>query len=154
MQLLLFTLTDNRYAVHFECVNRIVRSVEVTHLPGSPEIISGVIKVGKDIYSVADLRRRFGLPPRDVHPSDSLVLANVGGRRIAFFVQSVAGVFQASDDEIAQMQDVVSENRYIEGVVKLRDGVILIHDLERFLSAGEQEALDAALRQQLENGVD
>ena len=34
---------------------------------------------------------------------------------------------------------------YIVGVIKLPDGIALIHDLARFLSAAESTQLDAAL---------
>jgi purine-binding chemotaxis protein CheW len=35
---------------------------------------------------------------------------------------------------------------YVEGAVKLKDGMVLVHDLERFLSLDEETALDEALR--------
>jgi purine-binding chemotaxis protein CheW len=39
---------------------------------------------------------------------------------------------------------------YVEGVVKLREGMLLIHDLERFLSLDEETTLDQALREQVD----
>jgi len=36
----------------------------------------------------------------------------------------------------------------VEGVVKLTDGLILIHDLDKFLSLEEEETLDHVLKNQ------
>ena len=35
--------------------------------------------------------------------------------------------------------------RELEGVIKLEDGLILIHDLDKFLSLEEEASLDVAL---------
>jgi purine-binding chemotaxis protein CheW len=35
----------------------------------------------------------------------------------------------------------------VEGVTKLEDGMILIHNLEKFLSLEEEKTLDRALKQ-------
>lgn len=42
-QLVVFTLDEQRYALHLAAVERIVRVVEVTPLPKSPEIVLGVV---------------------------------------------------------------------------------------------------------------
>ena len=43
--LVLFTLDDQRYALHLSAVERVVRAVEITLLPKAPEIVLGVISV-------------------------------------------------------------------------------------------------------------
>ena len=40
---------------------------------------------------------------------------------------------------------MVPELQYIEGVVKLDDGLILVHNLDKFLSLEEETVLDRAL---------
>ena len=39
---------------------------------------------------------------------------------------------------------------YVEGVAKLADGMVLIHDLETFLSLEEGKALDEAMAEGIE----
>jgi purine-binding chemotaxis protein CheW len=36
---------------------------------------------------------------------------------------------------------------YIDGVVKMKDGMILIHNLDTFLSLEEENSLDAAMEE-------
>jgi len=42
-----------------------------------------------------------------------------------------------------------SRVEYVEGVVKLSDGLILIHDLDKFLSLEEESSLDQALENRM-----
>jgi chemotaxis signal transduction protein len=42
---------------------------------------------------------------------------------------------------------------YVSGVVKLKDGLILIHDLEKFLSLDEEKAIDEMLSMPLKGNV-
>ncbi len=41
--------------------------------------------------------------------------------------------------------DVLSGMEYVEGVAKLEDGMVLIHDIEKFLSLEEEIKLDKAI---------
>jgi purine-binding chemotaxis protein CheW len=36
--------------------------------------------------------------------------------------------------------------KYLDGVLKLKDGLVMIHDLTRFLSLAEEIQLEASLR--------
>jgi purine-binding chemotaxis protein CheW len=42
-------------------------------------------------------------------------------------------------------QEILPGLQYVQSVVRLEDGIILIHDLEGFLSLEEETALDRAL---------
>ena len=45
IRLVVFTLDEQRYALHLDAVERVVRAVEVTPLPKAPEIVLEVISV-------------------------------------------------------------------------------------------------------------
>ena len=64
IQLIVFTLNEQRYALYLSVVERIVRIVRITPLPKAPEIVSGVINVAGRIIPVLDTRKRFRLPER------------------------------------------------------------------------------------------
>jgi purine-binding chemotaxis protein CheW len=50
------------------------------------------------------------------------------------------------DHKIVPPEEILPEMDYVEGVVKLDNGMVFIHDLERFLSLEEESALDNALK--------
>ncbi len=144
-QLLVFFLEEQKYALRLSEVERVVRAVEVVRLPGAPEIIMGVIDVRSRIVPVVNIRRRFGLPEREIQPQDQIVIARASKRSVALVVDSTVGVVEHPDEAISSSKDILPDTGYIAGVIRLEDGLILIHDLETFLSLEENEKLGAAL---------
>lgn len=144
-QLVVFTLSNQRYGLPLSAVERIVRVVDVTSLPKAPDIVLGVVNVQGRVIPVINVRRRFRLPEREIVLTDQMVLARAVRRPVALVVDSVTGVLEYSDQEAVGAHDVLPDLRYVEGVVKLDDGLILIHDLDTFLSLEEEADLDRAL---------
>lgn len=143
--LVVFHLDDQRYALPLAAVQRVVRAVEVTPLPKAPDIVLGVVNVRGHVVPVVDLRRRFRLPARDIAPSDAFILARTPRRTVALVADAVGGVLESADDALVPAESVLPRLEYVEGIVKLRDGLILIHDPGKFLALDEEAALDAAL---------
>lgn len=142
-----FTLDDRRYALPVEVVERVVRAVAVTPLPQAPDAVSGVVDLKGRIIPVLDLRGRFQLPPREISPSDQFVVARTSRRAVAIVADAVEPVREYSLEHITSAQAVLSELPGIRGVVKLPDGLMLISDLDRFLSLEEEERLAESLEE-------
>lgn len=138
-------LDELRVALPLACVERVVRAVSVTPLPVAPDIVLGMVNVGGRVISVVDLRRRFRLPARDIGLTDRIVVAHTGHRSVALVADRVYGVFDYDKPDTVGAETILPGLEYVEGVVKLDDGLILIHNLDRFLSLEEAAALDRAL---------
>jgi purine-binding chemotaxis protein CheW len=145
LQLVVFALEDQRYALHLSAVERIVRAVEMTPLPKAPEIVIGVINVQGRIIPVFNIRRRFHLPEREIELSDQLIIANTARRTVALVVDTVDGVIERLSEEVTPADQVLPRIEYVEGIVKLENGLVLIHDLDKFLSIDEGTKLDEAV---------
>lgn len=145
-QLLVFKLDEQRYGLNLTAVERILPSVEVTPLPKAPEIVLGVINVLGRIIPVVNIRRRFCLSEREMDLSDRLIVADTGRRPVVLVADAVSGVIERSDKEATTAEKILPGLEYVEGIVKLEDGLILIHDLGKFLSLEEEETLDSALK--------
>lgn len=140
-----FRLDDLRIALPLDRVERAVRAVYPTPLPDAPEIVPGVINVRGCVIPVVDMRRRFRLPVREIGLSDQIVIAHTGRRHVALVVDAVSGVFEYGIPDIAEAGSILAGLECIDGVVKLGDGLILIHNLDKLLSLDEEAALDRAL---------
>jgi purine-binding chemotaxis protein CheW len=144
-QYVVFILDEQRYALHLSVVERIVRAVEVTPLPKAPEIVLGVVNIQGRIIPVVNIRRRFRMPERDIDLNDQLIIANTSRRTVALVVDRVSDIVKRSEQELIPAEKILSGLEYIEGITKLEDGMMLIHDIDSFLSLEEDERIDAAL---------
>jgi len=145
IRLILLTVDGQTYALHLEAVDRVLRTVEVTPLPGAPDAVEGVINIQGEVVTVVSIRRRLGLAQRGGAVSDSLVVVRARSRRLAIIAESVLGVVERPADAVVSSGDLARGIQHIEGVLKTSDGLVLIHDLDRFFSAEEEQSLDLAL---------
>jgi len=147
--LIIFTLGDQRYALPLTLVDRVVRMVAITPLPKAPDIILGVVNFQGRIIPVINMRRLFCLPDREIALTDQLVVAHTARRPVALVAVAVLDVIACSAQSLIAVENIVPGIEYVEGVVKLTDGLILIHDLDKFLSLEEESFLDRALENQV-----
>lgn len=145
IRLILLTVDGQTYALHLEAVDRVLRMVEVTPLPGAPDAVEGVVNIQGEVVTVVSIRRRLGLAQRGVALSDSLVVARARNRRLAIIAESVLGVVERPADAVVSSGDLARGIQHIEGVLKTSDGLVLIHDLDQFFSTEEEQSLDLAL---------
>ena len=145
MRFLLFTIDSANYAVSADAVVEMVRAVAVVPLPGAPAAVAGIIDVRGSVVPVFDMRMRFGAPTSPVSPEDHFILIRAGGRTVALHVDNVVDLIEIDTNAIANASAQLPSTRYIAGAALLPDGMVLIHDVDTFLSSAENETLETAL---------
>lgn len=147
----IFVLDERRFGLPLERVERAERAVAVTPLAGAPQVVAGVVDYHGRILPVIDLRRRIGMAPRPIGADDHLLVAHSATRTLALAVDSVAGVAQYRDEDCVPPPAFEPDARQadcLQAIARCGDGLVLIHDLDRFLSDGDERALARALHGQ------
>jgi purine-binding chemotaxis protein CheW len=147
VDLVIFILDESRFALKLAVVERVVRVVEITPLPEAPDIVLGIIDFQGGIIPVIDVRKRFRFPKRETQLNDQLIIARTVKRTVALLVDDVTGVMACPGERVVEAGKVVSGMAFVEGIVKIDEGMILIHNLDTFLSLDEENRLDDALRE-------
>ncbi|MCX6693982.1 MAG: chemotaxis protein CheW [Methanomicrobiales archaeon] len=125
-------------------VEQAVHMVAVTPLPRLPPLVRGVINLHGRIVPVISVRTALGMPEREVQSSDVLVIARTARRIFALHADAAFGVVEQESPTVAP-NEFSGERTAIRGAITLPDGVLLILDLDAFLSSKEDEALSAEL---------
>lgn len=145
-RLVVFQVEDGRYAVRLEDVERVVAAVELVPLPDAPDLVLGVFNLQGNVVPAIDTRRRLRLPARETGVSDQFLVVRAAGRVLALVADRVQGIVEAAAPEVTAADHVVPGLPGVEGVLRLPDGVVVIHDLARFLTLEDGRRLDAARR--------
>lgn len=144
-QWVVFRLDRGRYALPLTAVERIVRAVYVTPLALAPDIVLGAIDVAGRILPVFNIRRRLRLPERMIEPRDHFLIARTAQRSVVLVIDSAQGILERPALAMIDAKSIGSNLGHIQGVIQAPDGLVLIHDLEHFLTPDEARALDAAM---------
>jgi purine-binding chemotaxis protein CheW len=142
---LLVELGTVRLALPADRTEAVVAAVAVTALPGAPAGVEGVVNFHGRLAPVLDLRRRLGLPAREPGPDEHMLFVPIGTRLACLRVDRVRDLVAFDPEEVTPAGSVVPGTLEGSGLIALPDGVLVVHDLERFLSDDEMLHLEALL---------
>jgi purine-binding chemotaxis protein CheW len=144
-QLVVFKLGEEYYGVNIEAVNTIIRMPDITSVPHTETYVKGVINLRGVIVPVIDLRRRFGLDESDATKATRVVVVENSGTLVGMVVDAVTETLRLPEANIEPLSDVVLsvDSRYLRGVGKDGDRLIILLTLNQVLEQGEAESLTA-----------
>ncbi|MFH1117930.1 MAG: chemotaxis protein CheW [Pseudomonadota bacterium] len=145
-QVVAFRLDEERFAVTLSRVERIVRAVEITHLPDAPNTVHGVINVEGRIVPVINTRKRLGLPERDIDLNDLFVIVGGDGITLAFVADEVLPVMDITETLLVSSPEVLPGRRFVQGIAETDNGMIMLLDIDQALSYEEQDGLQRTAR--------
>lgn len=145
IEVLAFEVAGRRFGLWLADVLEVLPAVAIEGIPGAPSVVEGLINLRGTIVPVLDFRARFRLPAKRLEHADHLIVT-VGLRRpVALRVDRATALLQVPLPAVEEAEDVALGARSFAGVIKLADGLMLVHDLRSFLSEAEAEALEEAL---------
>lgn len=142
-QLVVFELADETYGVDIYQVREIIRVPNVTKIPRTPDFVEGVINLRGGVIPVLDLRQRFGLPPRDVSNDARIVIVELGDQRVGMRVDRVSEVLRAEAGQIEPPSPYIAgaDTRFVTGIARLGDALVILLDLNLILLQEEMERI-------------
>lgn len=142
-QFVIFSLDGNDFALPAGIIERIVRSVNITGVPGSQANVLGVINLHGRAIPVFNIRTIFNLPFRETKLSDLYILMRISGRTISIIVDSVKGITGRKDQKIISAGKIFpGMEKILEGLIFFEDGMILIYDPEKLFTLQDLSMID------------
>ena len=147
LQVVVFQVADEHYAVDISGVREILRLPEITRVPHSPAFVEGVINPRGSVIPVIDLHKRFGIEQRDSTNDTRVMVLNVSDSLVGAIVDSVSEVLTFTEEQIEPVDrlSVTISAEYITGVAKLEDRLVILLDYEKVLGAEERVEVDSML---------
>lgn len=132
-QLVVFQLSEQKYALPIQETQEIIRMTEVTRIPNASFYLEGIINLRGTILPVINLNRRLGLPEKPVDDETRIVVVENNGQQVGMIVDSVLEVGRYSESEIEPPTMMGSNTEYLRGVVKKDEQLWLLLDLNNVL---------------------
>ncbi len=145
LQLVSFKIGEEEFGVDILKVQEINRMLEITRVPNVPEYVDGVINLRGRVIPIINLRRRFGKDRAEHTKNTRIVVVELGGKVVGFVVDAVSEVLRIPKSVIEPPPSLVARTgtEYITAVGKLEDRLLILLDLEKVLSMGEKDQLQA-----------
>jgi purine-binding chemotaxis protein CheW len=144
LQLVVFHLQGEEFAVDIHRVREVLKITQITPLPQALNFIEGVINLRGEVIPVVDLRKRFNIKNTEQTGESRIIIVEIDESLVGLIVDSVTEVLHlmSSAVEPPPRRLVGTRTEFIKGVGKLGDRLLIILDLEQLLSTDEQVELD------------
>lgn len=132
---ILFAIGKATYGVHSRLVQQMEMIEEITPLPNAPPFVEGIVLSRGQVIPAINLRARFGFEKISHDTRTRLLVVNIKERTIGFVVDTAREFVSIPTDAIQPPPEKMSglSGKYIEGIAKLKDRLILILNIEEIL---------------------
>ncbi|HAA90264.1 MAG: CheW domain protein [Thermoanaerobacterales bacterium 50_218] len=135
VQLVVFSVGEEEYALEIEQVQEINRLLPITRVPRAPSFIEGVINLRGNVIPVVNLHYRLGVGTR-VNTNDTrIIIALVYDNPVGLVVDRVSEVLYLPKNRIESPDSVggIARVEYLRGIGKVDGRLILLLNLDALL---------------------
>lgn len=143
-QFVVFKLNNEEYGINIMNVKEIGPYKESVKIPNTPSFIEGIVNYRGSVIPIVNLRKRFNIGELEVGTNTRIIIINLNERQIGFIVDEASQTIRLSDGDIEPAPEIISsiDSRYIIGVGKKDERLIILIDLEKVLSEKEKEEIN------------
>ena len=139
LQLVGFRLDDEEYAIPITKIREIILMKPITRLPQVPAFIEGVINLRGAVIPIVNLRKRFGMAPRDIGDETRMIVVTVRDQTVGCVVDAVTQVMRIAGDQLqpAPASVLAIAHRFIAGLAKIDDRLLIVLEIEELFDPSD-----------------
>jgi purine-binding chemotaxis protein CheW len=131
MQVVIFKLNEEQFAVETGKVQSINDAMEITKVPKAPAHIKGLINLRGNVISLLDINLLLGTPKQD-EKQNNIIILEMEDELVGITVDQVDEVLDVEEELIEKVND--GKKAYIEGVINFKDRIVTLIDIDKLLS--------------------
>ncbi len=139
-QYVIFKLGNEAYGVDIINVKEITEYKQSVKVPNTPHFVDGLINLRGDIIPIINLKKRFGLEDTEIDFETRIIVIHIQNKQIGFIVDEASQVLTIQEEDIDPVPELIVsiDQKYITGIAKLKDSIIILLNLEYILSEDEK----------------
>ncbi|QAA31635.1 MULTISPECIES: chemotaxis protein CheW [Clostridium] len=131
MQVVVFKISDELFAVETAKVLSITDMTEVTKVPKAPVHIRGLINLRGSIIPLLDINLLLNIP-KSLKDQSNIIILNVDDEQVGISVDEVEEVLEI-DEKLLQKLENERYQSYVKGIVNFDDKLVTLVDINKIL---------------------
>ncbi|MCI6217851.1 MAG: chemotaxis protein CheW [Helicobacter sp.] len=134
LQLISFIVGSEEFALPILSVKEIIKPVDFTRVPGTPDYVMGVFSLRGSIFPLINLRLKFGLPAIKQDQDTRYLVVNYKDEVAGFVIDKLNEAVRIKHSNIDPVPDSIGESEELmQGIGKREDRLITILKVENLL---------------------
>lgn len=135
LQVVVFKLGIEEYAVEILYVQEIKKLLTITRVPKAEHYIEGVVNLRGNIIPIINLHTRFSLQPQGNEEDKRIIVFQIDDLKVGVIVDAVLEVVHLQREDVDEATKLYESTNadHIVGVIKKDDRLLILLDLNKIL---------------------
>lgn len=134
LQVVGFLVGNEEFAVPILSVQEIVKPIEYTRVPGTPDYVLGVFNLRGNVFPIINLRMKFGLPALKQSKDTRYIVIKHNDEVAGFIIDKLTEAIRIKESDIDPTPETLHEEaNLVYGIGKQKDRLITILKVEYLL---------------------
>lgn len=129
MQVVIFKLGEEQFAVETANVQGINDIMEITKVPKAPQHIKGLINLRGNVISLLDINLLLNIPKTEENDQSNIIILKMEDEQVGITVDQVDEVLEIEENIVEKVDD--QRKAYIKGVINFKDRVVTLIDIDK-----------------------
>ena len=141
VKMLIFGLNEEKYSTDIKAVERILGYEKPTLLPEAPNFVKGVINYEGSVLPIISLSEKFKLGLDKESETRQIIVVKRQEKKFGIIVENVYEVRDVDETLIEEAPAITGteDRKYISGLIRLENNIVILLDLEKILSTQDEE---------------
>ena len=108
-----FNLNDDSYCIELTYVKEVLKDTTITHVPGTPNFIEGIMNLRGDYITVLNLKKFLNLQATKPLDKKPVVIVKCNELKLALLIDKINELFEVQEDEMPDTTDGYFLNEFI-----------------------------------------
>ena len=131
MQVVVFKLNDEQFAVETAKVQSINDMMVITKVPRSKEYIKGLINLRGNVISLLDINLILDVDKSE-DEQNNIIILEMQEELVGIAVDQVDEVLDV-EEELIEKVDELNKKAYIKGIINFKDRIVTLIDIDKLL---------------------
>ena len=108
-----FNLNGDFYCIALDYVKEVLKDTPVTHVPGTPDFIEGIMNLRGDYITVVNLKKFLGLPAGEALDKKPVVIIKCNELKLALLIDKINELFEYQESIYQETSESYYANEFI-----------------------------------------
>lgn len=108
-----FNLDNDSYCIELSYVKEVLKDTSITHVPGTPDFIEGIMNLRGDYITVLNLKKFLSLNTNYNKDKNPVIIVKCNELKLALLIDRINELFEFQEDDLWEQSESYFSNEFI-----------------------------------------